>query len=158
MKKILFLLALVLGFASCSEDDSFQSVPGTITRSDGSGSAFTNIERYSDDRTEEISGSITCTAASNVSFKMVFNSGSTGDVSCTVIFNNKSYYYANSVNKDLTINLPEGVSNITLRLQRNNNTVPVNAIAKMIITKVTGGSVVGVPDGYGDLVASMYRY
>lgn len=157
MKKILFLFVLTLGLVSCSDDDTFQSLTNTTTRNDATASSFTDITRYSDDRTEEISGNITCTAASKVSFKMVFNSGSTGDVSCTVIFNNESYHYISSVNKDLTIDMPEGVSNITLRLQRN-STEPVNAIAKMIITKVTGGSVIGTPDGYGDLVALMYRY
>lgn len=157
MKKILLLLALVLGFVSCSEDDSFHSITNVTTRNDATASSFTDITQYSDDRTEEISGNITCTAASDVSFKMVFNSGSTGDVSCTVIFNNESYHYVSSVNKELTINMPEGVSNITLRLQRS-STEPVNAIAKMIITKVTGGSVIGTPDGSGDLVALMYRY
>lgn len=158
MKKILFLLVLALGFISCSEDENLQSTTNTTTRSDGTGSAFTNIKWYSNDWTEEISGNVTCTATSNVTFKMVFSPGSTGNVSCTVIFNNSSYHYSSSANKDLTISLPEGVSDISLRLERGNLNESVNAIAKMIITKVSGGSIVGFPDGYGDLVAQMYRF
>ena len=159
MKKILFLIVLALGFISCNENEDFQSVTNTATtRSDVPGNAFTNIEWYSNDMTEEISGNVTCSTASDVTFKMVFSPGFTGNVSCTVIFNNTSYHYSSSVNKNITINLPEGISNISLRLERGNNTEPVDAIAKMVITKVSGGSVIGFPDGYGDLVAQMYRY
>lgn len=159
MKKILFLLVLTLSFVSCSEDESFQSASNPVTtRGDVPGTAFTNIEWYSSDMIEEISGDVTCTAASNVNFKMVFSSDYQKNASCTLIFNNKSYNYNSPIIvNNLTVNLPEGTSRISVRLTRIDYSRPVYATAKMIITGISGGSIVGSPDGYGDLVAFMYK-
>lgn len=152
MKKILFLIVLALGVASCSQDESIEQA--TITTRAGIAAAFTNIERYSDNASEQISGDITCSAPCEVSFKIAYRSYTTNEMVCTVDAGDKHYVLNYSDISDFKANLPEGTSKVILKISRK-DLYPSQAYARMIITDVKGGNILGPDNAYGDLVVNM---
>lgn len=152
MKKILLLLGLVLGFVSCSQEENIEQV--SIATRAGVEAGFTNIQWHSDYVSEEISGDITCSAICDVSFKVGFNCYTSNDMTCTIDAGNRHYIMNYAGMDEFTAKLPEGTSKVVLRISRKYNE-PSRAYAKLIITNVKGGSILGPDNAYGDLVVNM---
>lgn len=153
MKKILFLLVLALGFVSCSQDASIESAIPAATRSVPNG-AFTGLEEYSGNMYKEISAIITCSEASTVTFTIALNYPSSSRFSAYYWIGNSSFGLNQSKIQDVTVSLPKGTSNVSIRLSQGNAS-SFGGYARMFIKEVNSGVVTGYSGGYDDLVVQM---
>lgn len=151
MKKILFLLVLVLSFTSCTQDESIEQT--VSTRSVPSG-AFTDIEEFSGNMYKEISADINCAEASNVTFTIALHYPSGSRFSSVFGIGNSNYSLNQSTIQDVTVDLPKGSSSVSVKLNKN-TTTSLGGYARIIIKNVNSGSVTGYAGGYDDLVVQM---